>query len=195
MVVMKKMAFIAMLLLALALTLAACGSAKEKIENQSAEGIAEKLIEQSTGVEDVDIDLENNSVAIKDENGEGMAILNGDKVDLKTFSAVGYQIPLPDGVVSGEVSRFTDENGEETGVTGTYMIDGSKSLKEIFQELDKALTDQGLTFTDPFDETAKEPDFSDPQAGQYFYYTNGDGVNFFITSFSENMFTISGTKE
>jgi len=190
---MKKVNFVVAILLVLMLT--ACGSTKEKLQEKSAEKIAEEILEQSTGAQDVDIDLDNNSIAIKDENGEGMAIENGDKVDLKTFSAVGYQISLPDGVVSGEVSRFTDENGEETGVTGTYMIDGSKSLKEIFQELDKALTDQGLTFTDPFDETAKEPDFSDPQAGQYFYYTNGEGVNFFITSFSENMFTISGTKE
>jgi predicted small lipoprotein YifL len=191
---MKKVAIV-FVLLVMALSIAACGSAKEKVENQSAEKIAEKLIEQSTDVKDVDIDLENNSVTIKDENGEGMAIENGDKVDLKTFSAVGYQIPLPDGVVSGEVSRFTDENGEETGVTGTFMTDGSKSLKEIFQELDKALTDQGLTYTDPFDETVKEPDFSDPQAGQYFYYTNGEGVNFFFTSFAEIDFVISGTKE
>jgi hypothetical protein len=194
MTLMKKVAIV-FVLLVMALSIAACGSAKEKVENQSAEKIAEKLIEQSTGVKDVDIDLENNSVSVTDENGEGMAMEAGDKVDLKTFAAMGYEISLPEGVVSGEVSRFTDDNGKETGVTGTFQTDDSISRQELFQALDKALTSQGLTFTDPFDETVKEPDFSDPQPGQYFYYTDGEGVNFFITSFSENMFTISGTKE
>ena len=184
-----------LVMLALAISLASCGSAKEKIEKQSAETIAEKLIEQSTGAENVDIDLENQSVSVTDENGEGMAVEAGDKVDLKTFSAMGYQIPLPDGVVSGEVSRFTDDEGKETGVTGTFQMDGSQSRQELFQALDKALTSQGLTFTDPFDETVKEPDFSDPQTGQYFYYTDGKGVNFFFTSFADDSFVISGSEE
>jgi hypothetical protein len=190
---MKKGTFVAILLLALAL--AACGSAKEKVQEKSAEKIAEELIEKSTGAQDVKIDLENNSVSVTDENGEGMAIEKGDKVDLKTFSAVGYKIPLPDGVIDGEVSRFTDEEGKETGVTGSFEVKASTDTKAFFQALDKSLTAQGLKFTDPFDPDQTEPDFSDIQPGQYFYYKDDKGINFFITSFGENHFTISGTKE
>ena len=191
---MKKF-FTMLMLLALILTLAACGSAKKKLEEKSAEQIAEQILEQSTGAEDVQIDLENNSVSIKDENGEGMSVEGGDKVDLQTFSAMGYDIPLPAGVISGEVSRFTDDEGKETGATGKFQTDGSKSRQELFQALDKALTSQGLSFTDLFDETVKEPDFSDPQIGQYFYYTDGKGVNFFFTSFADDDFVISAAEE
>ena len=191
---MKKIAIV-FVMLVLALSLAACGSAKKKLEEKSAEKIAENLIEQSTGAENVDIDLENQSVSVTDENGEGMAVEAGAKVDLKTFSAMGYEIPLPDGVVSGEVSRFTNDDGKETGVTGSFQTDGSMSRKEIFKTLDKALTDQGLTFFDPFDETIKEPDFSDPQPGMQYNYQDGKGIAFFFASYTDNQFIISGMEE
>jgi hypothetical protein len=194
MTLMKKITIV-FVMLVLALSFAACGSAKEKLEEKSAEKIAENLIEQSTGAENVDIDLENQSVSVTDENGEGMAIESGDKVDLKTFSAMGYKIPLPDGVISGEVSRFTDEEGKETGVTGSFEVDASTDTKAFFQALDKSLTAQGLKFTDPFDPDLTEPDFSNIQPGQYFYYKDDKGISFFIASFGENRFTISGTEE
>ncbi len=189
---MKKSVFVMLLLLALALSLAACGSAKKKVQEKSAEKIAEELIKQSTGAQDVDIDLDNNSVSVTDENGSSMDVASGKKVDLKTFSAMGYQIPLPDGVVSGEVSRFTDDNGKETGVTGSFQTDGSQSRKKLFLALDKALTAQGLSFFNPFDEKVTKPDFSDPQAGAQYNYHDGKGVAFFFASYTDNQFIISG---
>jgi len=184
-----------LLLLALTLALAACGSAKKKVPEKTAEKIAEELIKQSTGAQDVDIDLNNQSISVTDENGSSMAVNSGQSVDLKTFSAMGYQIQLPTGVIGGEVNRFTDDNGKETGVTGTFETDGSKNRKEIFLALDQALTDQGFTFFNPFDEKVTKPDFSDPQAGAQYNYHDGKGIAFFFASYADNQFIISGMEE
>jgi len=192
---MKKFVFVLLLLLALTLTLAACGSVKKNVQEKSAEKIAEELIKQSTDAQNVNIDLNNNSVSVTDENGKSMAVEGGKNADLKTFSAMGYQIPLPDGVVDGVVSRFTDDNGKETGVTGSFETDGSKSRKEIFQALDRALTAQGLTFFNPFDEKVTKLDFSDPQAGEQYNYHDGKGIAFFFASYADNQFIISGMEE
>ncbi len=197
---MKKTVFVALLLLMLALSLAACGAAKEKAQEKSAEKIAAELIKQSTGAKDVDVDLENNSASITYEDGTSITVEVGEKVDLKTFSAMGYQIPLPDGVISGSITRWrsSDVNDKVTKVTGRFQTDGSLSRKDIFLALDKALTAQGFKFYDPFNTDAKglindqEPDFSHPQPENPYLYRNKDGIGFAFTSSGENQFVISG---
>ena len=192
---MKKLLVVLALFLALTLTLAACGGASDKLQEKAAEKVAEKLIEQAGDVQDVNIDLDNNSVSVTDDEGNNMAVEGGDKVDLKTFSAVGYEITLPKGVNGGEVTRFTDDQDKETGVTGSFTTDGALSRQELFQTLDKALTAQGLKFVNPLDPEVTEPDFSDPQPGMQFLYQDGQGVSFFFASYDDNQFILSGFEE
>ncbi len=192
---MKKLLVVLALFLALTLTLAACGGASDKLQEKAAEKVAEKLIEQAGDVQDVNIDLDNNSVSVTDDEGNNMAVEGGDKVDLKTFSAVGYEITLPKGVNGGEVTRFTDDQDKETGVTGSFTTDGALSRQELFQTLDKALTAQGLKFVNPLDPEVTEPDFSDPQPGMQFLYQDGRGVSFFFASYDDNQFILSGFEE
>ena len=197
---MKKIVFVTLLLLAVALSLAACGTDKEKAQEKSAEKIAEELIKQSTGAKDVDVDLENSSASITYKDGVSVTVEVGEKVDLKTFSAMGYQIPLPDGVISGSITRWrsSDVNDNVTEVTGRFQTDGSLSRKEIFLALDKALTAQGFKFYDPFNTDTKgliddqAPDFSHPQPEKPYMYRNNDGMGFTFTSSGENQFVISG---
>ncbi len=192
---MKKLFVVLALTTALALMLAGCGGTSDKLQKKAAEKMAEKIIEQSGDVRDVNIDLENNSVSVTDDEGNSMAVEGGEKIDLKTFSAVGYQIPLPKGVVGGSLSRFANDQGKETGVTGSFTTDGSLSRQELFQALDKALTGQGLKFVDPLDPEVTEPDFSDPQPGMQYHYQDGNGVTFFFNSFDDNQFILSGFVE
>ena len=197
---MKKTVFVTLLLLALALSLTACWAAKEKAQKKSAEKIAAELIKQSTGAQDVDIDLEHNSASITYEDGSSITVEIGEKVDLKTFSAMGYQIPLPDGVISGVITRWrlSDVDDNVTKVTGSFQTDGSLSRMEIFLALDKALTAQGFKFYDPLNTDTKglnddqAPDFSHPRPENPYLYRNNDGVGFAFTSSGENQFVISG---
>jgi len=156
---------------------------------------AEQIEKASGGDVDVDIDLENQSVTVKDENGGEMAVQGGKNVDLKTFSSMGYDIALPPGVIDGEVTMFKDDDGEVSGVTGRFQTDGSLDRKQILQALDQSLTKAGLTFTDPFDESVTKVDLSNPQQGQQFHYKDDKGIQFFIVSTGDNEFVISGFKE
>ena len=193
---MKKAFIILALFMALTFTLSACGQAKQDVKEDTAENLAENLIEKASGGDvDVDIDLENQSVTVKDENGGEMAVQGGKNVDLKTFSAMGYDIALPPDVIDGEVTMFKDDDGEVSGVTGRFQTDGSLDRKQILQALDQSLTKAGLTFTDPFDESVAKADLSDPQQGEQFHYKDDKGIQFFIVSTGDNEFVISGFKE
>jgi hypothetical protein len=89
---------IAVVMVALALAAAACQSASDQI--------AEQIIEQQEGVENVDIDTETGEVSI--ETDEGSFSIGGDEIP------AGFPIPFPSGYEV--VSVFSSDTGGAVAV-------------------------------------------------------------------------------
>lgn len=174
----KKVSMAVVLLFAIA-ALAACGANPvEKLEQEAAEKIAEQIIEQAGGVEDVQIEVDGDSVSYSVDDGEGgeisMDTTTGE--DLTAITGLGFDIPLPAGIKNGTLQRV-DENGEEMMVNAQAELDGI-TFAQFVDELHATLTGQGFTYMDMSGSGATEPDVS---TMPFVTYTiESDGIQFTI---------------
>ncbi len=106
------------LIAALALVAAACGSVAERV--------VENAVENNAGIENVEIDQDSGEISIEfdDEDGSGSLTFGGGEIP------DGFPIPLPDG---GQVVAVIEQGDFQT-VSLTYPGDRYDDVVEFFQE-------------------------------------------------------------
>ncbi len=174
---MKQKLGIVLVLLALMIT--ACGANPiEQLEDAAAEQIAETIIEQATGIEDIEINTEDGSASytIEDEDGEELTISTESSEGADELVGMGFSIDLPDGIGNGRVQQI-DENGEASIISGVFEVDGV-TLEQFYNELHPTLTAAGFNFVDMSESGKTEPDTSDPINSMMTSYQHSDGVLF-----------------
>lgn len=176
---MKQKLSIVLVLLALMIT--ACGANPiEKLEDAAAEQIAETIVEQATGIEDIEINTEDGSASytIEDEDGEELTISTQSSEGVDELVGMGFNIDLPDGVGNGRVQQI-DENGEASIISGVFEVDGV-TLEQFYNELHPTLMSAGFTYVDLAESGKTEPDTSDPINSMMTSYQHSDGVLFTV---------------
>ena len=174
---MKQKLGIVLVLLALMIT--ACGANPiEQLEDAAAEQIAETIIEQATGIEDIEINTEDGSASytIEDEDGEELTISTESSEGADELVGMGFSIDLPDGIGNGRVQQI-DENGEASIISGVFEVDGV-TLEQFYNELHPTLISAGFTYVDMAESGKTEPDTSDPINSMMTSYQHSDGVLF-----------------
>lgn len=166
-------------LLFVVLALAACGANPvEKLEEEASAQIAEQIIEQAGGAEDVQIEMDGDSVSYSVDDGEGGEISvdanTGEALD--AITGMGFDIPLPAGLKNGTLQRV-DENGEEVMINAQAELDGI-TLQQFVDELHATLTAQGFTYMDMTGSGATEPDVA--AMPMVVYTIESDGIQFTI---------------
>jgi hypothetical protein len=169
----------AVVMLFAVLTLAACvANPVEQLEQEAAEQIAEQIIEQAGGVEDVQIEVDGDSVSYSVDDGEGgeISVDSSSGEDIDAITGMGFNIPLPSGIKNGTLQRV-DDNGVETMINAQFELDRVTFVKFV-EELHETLTAQGFTYVDLSGTGATEPD---PATLPIITYTiESDGVQFSI---------------
>ena len=174
---MKQKLGIVLLLLVLMST--ACGgNPVEQLEEAAAEQIAETIVEQATGIDDIEINTEDGSVSytIEDEDGDGesLTISTESSDGLDELVGMGFTIDLPDGVGNGTVNQI-DENGEASIISGVFEVDGL-TIEQFYNEVHPTLTSAGFTYIDLSESGKTEPDTSDEINSLMTSYEHSDGV-------------------
>ena len=165
----------------LALTLSACGlNPVEKLEEKAAEQVAEKIIEQATGAEDVQINIGDDSASysVTDDEGNEISVDINEVANLDAFTGMGFTIPLPDGLVNSRVQEI-EENDRVIMVQGTFEMEGL-SVEEFYPAIHESLTAVGFTYNDVMGGDSTAPDPTDPNFISMVTYTHEDGYQFMI---------------
>ena len=173
---MKRILILTIALLALALS--ACGNPVEQLQEAASEQIAETIVEQVTGAEDIEFDAENGSVSFSVDNGEGgqVDVSVDENSDIEAITGMGFNIAVPDGLVNGTLQRI-DNNGEEMMVNATFETEGM-TTEELYQAMHESLTAEGFTYFDPTNSGRTEPDSENIQ--MIVAYQHPDGYQFTI---------------
>ncbi len=169
------------LIIVLTLVLSACGlNPVEKLEEKAAEQIAEKIVEQATGAEDVqfDVDGDSASYSVTDEDGNTITVDANQEANLDTFTGMGFNIPLPDGLVNGTVQEV-EENGEVMMVSGVFEME-NVDIETFYSEIHASLIAAGFTYFDMMGGEGTAPDPTDPNFVPLSSYTHEDGYQFSI---------------
>lgn len=177
---MKQKLVVVLVLLLLMVT--ACGANPvEKLEEAAAEQIAETIIEQSTGIEDIEINTDDGSVSysVEDEDGNNTSISTSTEAeDVKAINGMGFNIPLPDGLVDGYVQQI-DENGEAVMITGTFTA-VDLTAAQFAESIHTSLTSQGFAYTDTSGSGKDRPDPTNELDMLMFGYDHPDGYVFTV---------------
>ena len=173
----KSIIFIALI----TLFLSACG-VKDKIEEAATEQIAETILEQTTGIEDVEINTEDGSFSytIEDEDGNETSMELNTSEDIDAIVGMGFNIPLPDEFVDGSIQEVKE--GDELTMLAAQFSTGELTNAEIYDALHQSLTAAGFVYNDLMGTGATEPD---PSVVPSAAYQHADGF----------VFTISGGEE
>ncbi|MBE2224381.1 MAG: hypothetical protein IAF02_22765 [Anaerolineae bacterium] len=174
---MKRMSII--LFVVTAFVLAACGmNPAEKLQEAASEKVAETLVEQATGLENLDVNTEDGSVTYSVDDGEGgtMEVAVAQDTDMSNIDGMGFTIPLPAGLVNG-AKQVTDKNGEPMMIGLTAELDGL-TIAQLVDDLHGTLTAQGFVYNGAAGETA--PDTSVANFMPFIAYTHPDGYQFSI---------------
>lgn len=175
----NKSGFLTIVLMLTLFVLSACGlNPVEKLEEEAAEQIAEKIIEQGGGVEDVQLEVDGDSISYSADDGEGneVSVAVNANEDIDAIIAFGFNIPLPNGLTNGTIQRM-DENGEEFMVNAAFELDGI-SYEQFVQEIHRTLVAQGFTYMDMMGSDVTEPD---PVSMPMIIYAHeDDGIQFTI---------------
>ncbi|HID53233.1 MAG TPA: hypothetical protein EYP41_14520 [Anaerolineae bacterium] len=165
----------------LALALSACGlNPVEKLEEKAAEQVAEKIIEQASGAEDVQINVGDDSVsyAVTDDEGNEISVDVNEVANLDAFTGMGFTIPLPNGMVNGTMQEI-EENDRVVMVQGVFEMEGL-SVEEFYPAIHQSLTAAGFTYRDPLGGDSTAPDPTNPDFIPMVTYTHEDGYQFTI---------------
>jgi hypothetical protein len=119
---MKQQLFLLPLLI-VALVLTACGRVADTVTDAVAERAAETLIEQATGVENLEMDQDGDelSFSVETESGERVDFSRSGEGSADVFAAMGFNIPLPAGLAFVSNER-TDQDGEERMAMASYEL-------------------------------------------------------------------------
>jgi hypothetical protein len=193
--------WIGIVLLAL-LLLAACSNPIDKLEEAAAEQIAEQIVEQTTGIENIEIDEEGGSVSYSVEDGQGgqIDVAVDEATDMEAITGMGFTIAVPEGLVNGALQRV-DNNGEETMVNATFEM-GEVTVAELHQVLNESLTEQGFVYLDPTNSGRTAPDtnetalivaYQHPEGYQFSIMGDGSGVVLGLVRMEEGAVTAVAT--
>lgn len=179
---MKQKLLMLVAFMALLATVTACGmNPVERLEQEASEQIAERILEESMGSENVNIETgEDGIVSFSADDGQGgqINIQAGADVDTSTFSALGFNIALPEGLSNGTTQQVSD-GGQETMVTNSYEVTGL-TAESFLQALHTSLTEAGFVYLDNMGTSATEPDFAGFAQMPFATYTHPDGYQFTI---------------
>jgi hypothetical protein len=176
------------LLVVLAVSLSACGlNPVDKLEEAAGEQIAEKIVEQATGAENVEFDVNGDSASysVTDEEGNTISVDAGKSAAPGAFTGMGFTIPLPDGLVNGTMQEI-GENGKTVMVQGIYEMDGL-DLEQFYAAIHQSLTNNGFTYVDIMGGDSTTPDPTDPNFISMVNYTHEDGYQFSILGDTNNI--------
>ena len=172
---MKRMSII--LLVLFAFVLSACGmNPAEKLQEAAAEKVAETLVEQATGLENLDVNTDDGSVSYSADDGEGgtIAVDVTENSDLSAISGMGFTIPLPDGLING-ATQATDKNGEAMLISTTAEFDGL-TFAQFIDAMHASLISQGFVYSGAPEQSA--PDTTVADFIPMVIYTHADGYQF-----------------
>ncbi len=158
------------------LLLAACSNPVETLQEQAAEQVAETILEEATGIEDLEFDTDGETVSYSVDDGEGnqMDVTVNETADVDAIEGMGFSIAVPDEMVNGTIQRM-DENGEEMMVNATFEVVGM-TRAELYEAMHASLTAEGFTYLDPSDSGQTQPD---PEGFQMIIaYQHPDGYQF-----------------
>lgn len=171
--------FIGVVLLFAVLALVACGGNPiAQLEEEAAEQIAEQIIEQAGGAEDVQIEVDGDSVSYSVDDGEGgeISVDASTGEDIDAITGMGFNISLPEGLTNGTLQRV-EENGEEAMINAQFELDGI-TFEQFVQQMHETLLAQGFAYFDLTGSGATEPD---PAAMPLITYTiEENGTQFTI---------------
>jgi len=163
----------------LLLMVTACGANPvEQLEEAAAEQVVETLIEQTSGIDDIEIDADGGSISYEDEDGNSTTIDTTVDEDVKAIEGMGFNIPLPDGLVDGYVQQI-DENGEAVMITGSFTI-VDLTAAQFAESIHTSLTSQGFAYTDTSASGKDRPDPSNELDMMMFGYDHPEGYVFTV---------------
>lgn len=169
-----KLKFILLLTL-VSLALVACNPV-DRIKEAASEELAETIAEQVSGAENIEFDAEDGSMSFSVDDGEGgqMDFSVDEAGDVAAITGMGFDIPLPDGLVNGAVQRVNN-NGEEAMINASFDIEGM-TKEALYQAMHETLTAQGFTYLDISNSGLTEPDATAMQL--IVSYQHPDGYQF-----------------
>lgn len=159
------------------LTFSACGmNPAEKLQEAASEKVAETLVEQATGLENLDVNTSDGSVSFSADDGEGgtIAVDVTENVDLSAITGLGFTIPLPAGLVNG-TTQTTDKDGETMLISTTAEFDGL-TFAQFIDAMHTSLTSQGFVYSGAPEQEA--PDATATDFIPMVLYTHPDGYQF-----------------
>lgn len=174
---MTRKLILAMILFTL--TLAACSNPVDQLQEAASEQIAETIVEQATGMEDFEVDIDDEgSVSYSIDDGEGgqMDVQVNEAEDVDAITGMGFNIQLPDGLTDGTLQRI-DDNGQEAMVTATFTAEGL-TRAEVYRAMHTSLTAEGFTYLDTLSTGLSEPDYDNLPA--LVAYEHPDGFQFTV---------------
>ncbi len=148
-------------ILAVALmALAACSNPMEQIQEAASQEIAEVIVEQATGADNVEFDESDGTLSFSVDDGDGgqVDVAVDESGDVDAITGMGFDIPVPDGLVNGVVQRV-DNNGEEMMINTTFEVEGL-TTEELYQAMHEPLAAQGFVYFDPTNSGRTQPDTS-----------------------------------
>jgi len=173
---MKK--FLILPLILFALTLAACSNPIEQLQEAASQELAEAVVEQATGADNVEFSADDGefSFSVDGEDGAQVDVSVEEGSDIEAITGMGFNIPLPDGLVNGAVQRI-DNDGEEMMINASFEAP-DLTTAELYQAMHEALTSQGFIYFDPTNSGKTEPDAE--QLQMIVAYQHADGYQFTI---------------
>ena len=162
----------------LTFALAACGANPiEQLEEEASEQIAEQILEQAGGLEDVNIEVDGDSVSYSVDDGEGgqYDVSVNEEANVDAITGMGFNIAVPSGLGNGRVQRV-DENGAEAMITAEFDMVNT-TPEQFLQEMHQALVAEGFTYFDMTGQGLTEPVPSDSPV---IAYQHAQGYQFSI---------------
>lgn len=166
------------MLLIVTLALAACGRVADKVTERATEA----LLEQVTGLENITIneDGETVSFSVEAESGERIDYSRTSDASADAFAAMGFTIPLPAGLSVVSSDRI-DQDGEAYMASASYTLNGAAAVA-VKTAVHAALLDAGFQYF-AFLSAEQEPNMNDPMLN----YVHPDGYQLMIIGDEETV--------
>ena len=140
--------------LTLTIFLAACGLNPAQNFQES---MAEQIIEDSTGSNDANIDIEEDSISfsMEDEDGNTTGVSTSVEENLEEVEAFGFVIAIPEGLTNGTVQKIN--SGPTNQVIVSLEVEDA-TAEQFFEQLHTELALHNFTFDDIFNTGVEQPD-------------------------------------
>ncbi|MFK7800759.1 MAG: hypothetical protein AB8G95_03920 [Anaerolineae bacterium] len=153
---------------------------KEAAAEKVVEKAAETIIEQTAGIEDLDIDFDEDSASFSmtDEEGNEVSVSSEVDTEIQAIEGMGFVIAVPTGLTKGYIQRI-GENGEDSMVTATFEVTET-TADQFFDQLHQELNSAGFVYLDAFESGLDHPDPSAESFLPFVTYEHPDGYNFTV---------------